>query len=84
MDSEEQGGNTPIKGWKDGLVQRCLDSLATDATMADLITHSYLVVSDFEDEIQQLFVKIAPYLRGHAIWILGEPCKGKTPLGESW
>ena len=75
-------GNTPIKGWKDGLVQRCLDSLANDATMADLITRSDLVISDFEEEIQQLFFKIVPYLREHAIWILGEPGKGKTPLGR--
>ena len=75
-------GNTPIKGWKDGLVQRCLDSLANDATMADLITRSDLVISDFEEEIQQLFFKIVPYLREHAIWILGEPGKGKTRLGH--
>ncbi|CAE7323724.1 unnamed protein product [Symbiodinium sp. CCMP2592] len=74
--------NSPIKGWKDGLVQRCLDSLATDATMADLITRSDLVISDFEDEIQDLFFKIVPYLREHAIWVLGEPGKGKTPLGR--
>ena len=75
-------GNTPIKGWRDGLVQRCLDSLATDATMAELITRSDLIISDFEDAIQDIISKIAPYLREHALWILGEPGKGKTPLGR--
>ena len=50
--------------------------------MADLITRSDLIISDFEEEIQDLFFKIVPYFREHAIWVLGEPGKDKTPLGR--
>ena len=75
-------GKAPIKGWKDCLVQRCVDSLATDTTMADLITRSDVVISDFEEEIQHSFFKIVPCLREHAIWTRGEPGKGKTPLSR--
>ena len=74
--------DTPIKGWKDSLVQRCLDSLATDSTTAKLITRYDLTVADFEEPIQEILQVIVPSLRDHALWILGEPGKGKTPLGR--
>ena len=50
--------------------------------MADLITRSDLIISAFEEEIQDLFFKIVVYFREHAIWVLGEPGKDKTPLGR--
>ena len=75
-------GDTPIKGWRDGLVQRCLDSLATDATMSRLVTRYDLTLADFEEEIQSMLQSIVPYLREHSLWLLGEPGKGKTPLGR--
>ncbi|CAE7556086.1 unnamed protein product [Symbiodinium microadriaticum] len=75
-------GNTPIKGWRDGLVQKALDSLATDATMSKLITRYDLIIGDFEEGIQDLMQKLVPYLREHALWILGAAGKGKTPLGR--
>ena len=75
-------GDTPIKGWRDGLVQRCLDSLATDATMSKLVTRYDLTMADFDEQFQNIFQGIVPYLREHALWILGEPGKGKTPLGR--
>ena len=64
------------------MVQRCLDSLATDATMCQLVTRYDLVMSDFEEDIQAIMHKIVTHLRTKAIWILGEPGKGKTPLGR--
>eukprot|EP00439_Symbiodinium_sp_Y106_P084611 s278_g26.t1 len=50
--------------------------------MADLITRSDVVISDFEEEIQHSFFKIVPCLREHAIWTRGEPGKGKMPLSR--
>ena len=72
-------GNTPIKGWRDGLVQWCLDSLATDATMSKLIARFDLIISDFEEGIQEVMQKIVPHLRDHASWILGKPGREKPP-----
>ena len=63
-------------------MQKALDSLATDATMSKLITRYDLIIGDFEEGIQDLMQKLVPYLREHALWILGAAGKGKTPLGR--
>ena len=76
-------GDTPIKGWREGLVQKCLESLATDATMSKLITRHDLIIADFEEGIQELMFKLVLYLREHALWLLGQPGTGKTPLGRT-
>lgn len=40
-----------------------------------------LTIVDFEPEIRDIMEKIVPSLRHHALWLLGEAGKGKTPLG---
>eukprot|EP00438_Fugacium_kawagutii_P032758 Skav206027 [mRNA] locus=scaffold1314:142714:143262:+ [translate_table: standard] len=36
----------------------------------------------FEKNVLDIMEKIVPYLPGHALWLLGEPGVGKTPLGR--
>ena len=40
-----------------------------------------LTIVDFEPEIRDIMEKIVPSLQHHALWLLGEAGKGKTPLG---
>ena len=73
---------SPINGWSEKLVQRALDSLANDGTMAAVISRYDLTMDALEPEILEVMEQIVPYLRGHALWLLGEPGVGKTPLGR--
>ena len=63
-------------------MQRALDSLANDGTMAAVISRYDLTMDALEPEILEVMENIVPYLRGHALWLLGEPGVGKTPLGR--
>ena len=62
-------------------MQRALDSLANDGTMAAVVSR-YDLSNALEPEILEVMEKLVPYLRGHALWLLGEPGVGKTPLGR--
>ena len=72
----------PIHGWQERLVQKALDSLANDSTCAKLCSRYDLTISDFEPEVRNIMEKIVPSLRDHALWLLGEAGRGKTPLGR--
>jgi hypothetical protein len=74
--------DSPIKGWPERLVQKALDSLANDSTIAKLCERYDLTISDVDPEVRSLLEIIVPHLRDHALWLLGEPGKGKTPLGR--
>ena len=41
-----------------------------------------LTIVEFEPETRDIMEKIVPSLRHHALWLLGEAGKGKTPLGR--
>lgn len=73
---------SPIHGWSDKLVQRALDSLANDSCVAKLSTRYDLTMHDVEPEVRDIMEIIVPQLRTHSLWLLGEPGKGKTPLGR--
>lgn len=73
---------SPINGWNEKLVQRALDSLANDGTMAAVVSRYDLTLDTLEPPILEIMEQIVPYLRGHALWLLGEPGVGKTPLGR--
>ncbi|CAJ1397648.1 unnamed protein product [Effrenium voratum] len=73
---------SPIHGWNEKLVQRALDSLANDGTMAALITRYDLTIDCLEPDVLEIFEQLVPDLRGHALWLLGEPGIGKTPLAR--
>lgn len=72
----------PIHGWQERLVQRALDSLANDSTCAKLCQRYDLTIADFEPEVIDILEKVVPCLRDHALWLLGEAGRGKTPLGR--
>ena len=72
----------PIHGWQERLVQKALDSLANDSTVAKLCTRYDLTIADIEPEVRAIMEIIVPSLRDHALWLLGEAGKGKTPLGR--
>ena len=73
---------SPIHGWNEKLVQRALDSLANDGALASLVTRYDLTIQALEPEIMELIENLVPFLRGHALWLLGEPGVGKTPLAR--
>ena len=73
---------SPIQGWSEKLVQRALDSLANDGSLASLVTRYDLTIQALEPEIMELIETLVPFLRGHALWLLGEPGVGKTPLAR--
>eukprot|EP00435_Cladocopium_sp_Y103_P037440 s1793_g9.t3 len=73
---------SPIHGWNEKLVQRVLDSLANDGTMAAVISRYDLTIDALEPDVLEIIEKVVPHLRGHALWLLGEPGVGKTPLGR--
>ena len=73
---------SPIHGWQERLVQKALDSLANDTTVAKLCNRYDLTIMDIEPEIRNILEEIVPCLRDHALWLLGEAGKGKTPLGR--
>ena len=74
--------NSPVHGWSEKLVQRALDSLANDGCVAKLSTRYDLTKHDVEPDVREIMEFIAPSLRTHSLWLLGEPGKGKTPLGR--
>ena len=59
--------DSPIKGWPERLVQKALDSLANDTTIAKLCTRYDLTISDVDLEVRSLLEVIAPHLRDHAL-----------------
>ena len=61
---------------------RTLDSPANESTVAKLCERYDLTISDVDPEVRCLLEVIVPHLRDHALWLLGEPGKGKTPLGR--
>lgn len=73
----------PIFGWREGLVQRALDNLSNDTTMAALVDRHDLTMGDYYDEIVEVYQIVAPYFEDHSFWMLGEPGKGKTPNGRT-
>ena len=72
----------PIHGWQERLVQKALDSLANDSTCAKLCQRYDLTIADFEPEVRDILERVVPCLRDHALWLLGEAGRGKTPLGR--
>jgi len=50
--------------------------------MAAAISRYDLTIDAFEPDVLELIEQIAPHLRGHALWLLGEPGVGKKPLGR--
>ena len=68
-------------GWSEKLVQRAPDSLANDGCVAKLCTRYDLTMHDVEPDVREVLEVIVPVLRTHSLWLLGEPGKGKTPLG---
>ena len=72
----------PIHGWQERLVQKALDSLANDSTVAKLCNRYDLTITDVEPEIRDIMEEIVPTLRDHALWLLGQAGRGKTPLGR--
>ena len=76
------GDGSPIHGWNEKLVQRALDSLANDGTMAAVISRYNLTIDAIEPDVLEIIEKVVPHLRGHALWLLGEPGVGKTLLGR--
>ena len=42
-----------------------------------------LTIGDFEPEMRDIMQKVVPCLRVHALWLLGEAGRGKTPLGRT-
>ena len=68
---------SPICGWNEKLVQRALGSLANDASMAAVVARMDLTIGASEPDVE----KLVPHLRGHSLWLPGEPGVGKTPLG---
>ena len=74
--------NSPIHWWSQKLVQRALDSLANDGCVAKLSTRYDLTMHDVEPDVREIMEFIAPSLRTHSLRLLGEPGKGKTPLGR--
>ena len=73
---------SPIHGWQERLVQKALDSLANDTTVAKLCTRYDLTITDIEPDVRDILEEIVPCLRDHALWLLGEAGRGKTPLGR--
>ena len=73
---------SPIHGWNEKLVQRALDSLANDGCLATLCDRYDLTIAAIEPPVLEILESIVPFLRGHALWMLGEPGVGKTPLGR--
>ena len=49
---------SPIKGWNEKLVQRALDSLANDGTMAALISRYDLTMDALEPQILEIMEQI--------------------------
>lgn len=73
----------PIHAWQERLVQKALDSLANDSTSAKLCSRYDLTIGDFEPEMRDIMQKVVPCLRDHALWLLGEAGRGKTPFGRT-
>ena len=73
---------SPIHNWSEKLVQRALDALANDGCVAKLSTRYDLTMHDVEPDVRDIMEIIVPVLRTHSLWLLGEPGKGKTPLGR--
>ncbi|CAE8687369.1 unnamed protein product [Polarella glacialis] len=74
---------SPIKGWSEKLIARALDNMANDGCLAKLITRYDLSMRDIEEEVRLLFEPLVPHLQDHSLLLLGEPGKGKTPLGRT-
>ena len=74
--------DSPIHGWSEKLVQRALDSLANDGCVAKLCERYDLTMRDVEPDLLPVLEVVVPQLRNHSLWLLGEPGKGKTPLGR--
>lgn len=74
--------DSPICGRSEKLVQKALDSLQNDTCVAKLCTRYDLTMRDVEPEIRDVLEVLVPHLRNHALWLFGEPGKGKTPLGR--
>lgn len=79
---EINGADSPSRGWSEKFVQRAPDRLANDGCVARLCTCSDLTMRDAKPDIRQVLESIVPHLRGHSLWLLGEPGKWKTPLGR--
>ncbi|CAJ1327952.1 unnamed protein product [Effrenium voratum] len=73
---------SPINGWSEKLVQRALDSLANGGCLATLSTRYDITIDAVEPLVLEVIETIVPYLRDRSLWLLGEPGKGKTPLGR--
>ena len=50
--------------------------------MAKLCEQYDVTISDVDPDVRCLLEVIVPRLSGHALWLLGEIGKGKTPLGR--
>ena len=74
--------DTPIKGWSEKYVLAALDSLAKDVTVSSLCSRYDLTLKDVVAHFMPVLESILPYLMWHALWLLGEPGVGKTPLAR--
>lgn len=72
----------PTKGWSEKLAQRALGMLANEGCLAALCTRYDLTINDIENKVKNTLEIIAPHLRDHSLWLLGEPGNCKTPLGR--
>ena len=70
--------DSPIKGWQERLVQKALDSLANDSTIAKLCERYDLTISDVDPEVRSLLEIMVPHLWDHALWLLGITIFGVT------
>jgi hypothetical protein len=72
----------PLYKWREGLVQRALDNLANDGVLAQVCKAYPLTLLDIDDHMVSVLEKLVPSMLEKGLWMLGEPGKGKTPLGR--
>ena len=58
---------SPIHGWQERLVQKALDSLGNDTTVAKLTKGYDLTMSDIEPVVRDIMELVVPSLRDHSL-----------------
>lgn len=73
--------NPPIHGWKERLVQKAPGSPANDNIIAKPCDRYDLAIVDISQRLATVLTdRLVPSLCDHALWLIGEAEKGKTPL----